>query len=126
MPMHREPASFPAAFNAPIIRAGDWLIVSGQLGIPVDSGTQAGDFLDEVRAAFGKVRALLVREGATPREIVKLTVFLASLDDYADMNDVCAEFFGDHRPARTTIGARLVRGARVEIEAWAYSPMTQR
>lgn len=110
----------PVGPYTPIVRAGDWLIVSGQVGIAdgklVDGGT--GGQLDR---ALRNMEALLESEGATKEHVVKTTVFLRHMSDYALMNDVYTGFFGDHRPARSAIGvAELPIGALVEVEAWAH------
>jgi 2-iminobutanoate/2-iminopropanoate deaminase len=67
------------------------------------------------------VAAVLDTEGATLAQVVKTTVYLRHIDDFAAMNEVYAEVFGGHRPARSTVGvAGLPMGALVEIEAWAH------
>ncbi|TAM60116.1 RidA family protein [bacterium] len=110
---------FPPAFNVPIIRAGHWLIVSGQLAIR-DGALVEGGIAAEAECVIDNLERLLQSEGASLRHVVKVGIFLADLDDYAVMNAAMARRFGEHRPARTTIGAQLVRGARIEMEAWAY------
>jgi 2-iminobutanoate/2-iminopropanoate deaminase len=66
--------------------------------------------------------AVLATEGATLAHVVKTTVFLRHIEDFPAMNAVYAEVFGEHRPARATVGvAGLPMGALVEIEAWAYT-----
>jgi len=110
---------FPPAFNTPIVRAGEWLIVSGQL--PMRGGALVeGGIAAETAQVIANIEQLLAAENACLSDVAKVSVFLADLDDYPVMNQTMAERFGDHRPARTTVGARLVRGARVEMEAWAY------
>ena len=111
--------STPVGPYTPIVRAGEWLVCSGQLGLAggtlVEGGTgpQAGQ-------AIANVAALLAGEGATLADVVKTTVFLVDMDDFAAMNDAYVEAFGDHRPARSAVGvAALPLGALVEVEAWA-------
>ena len=104
------------------MRAGDWLVVSGQLGL-VDGALVHGGVADEVRHALANMSALLEGEGASLSSVVKTTVFLRHMSDYAAMNDAYLEAFGDHRPARAAVGvAGLPLSALVEIEAWAYMP----
>ena len=105
----------------PIVRSGDWLVVSGQVGI-VDGKLVSGGMEAELRQAIANLGALLEDEGASLEDVVKTTVFLRHLGgDYPRMNDVYMELFGDHRPARSAIGvAELPLGALVELEAWAY------
>lgn len=104
-----------------IVRAGNWLVTSGQIGMRdgklVHGGTQ-----DQLRQALANVRSLLEAEGATLADVVKTTVFLRHLSDYTAMNDAYIAAFGDHRPARSAIGvSELPLNALVEIEAWAWS-----
>jgi 2-iminobutanoate/2-iminopropanoate deaminase len=104
----------------PIVRAGDWLVISGQVGLS-EGGLVGGGVQPQVRQAIANVRALLEGEGATLAHVVKTTVYLTSMDDYSAMNDAYIEAFGDHRPARAAIAvAALPIGALVEIEAWAF------
>lgn len=114
--------STPVGPYTPIVRAGEWLVVSGQVGIRdgalVEGGTPA-----EVAQALENLAALLDAEGATLADVVKTTVFLTDLGDYGSMNDAYVAAFGDHRPARSAVGvAALPLGARIEIEAWAHRP----
>ncbi|MBK9180071.1 MAG: RidA family protein [Acidimicrobiales bacterium] len=112
--------STPVGPYTPIVRAGDWLVVSGQIGI-VD-GKLVGDGLQgELRQAIANLAALLDAEGASLADVVKTTVFLRHMNDYPQMNETYVAELGDHRPARSAIGvAELPLGALVEIEAWAY------
>ena len=114
--------STPVGPYTPIVRAGDWLICSGQLGIVdgvlVDSGVQ-----DQAQQAIVNLRALLEGEGASLQSVVKTTVFLTHISDFALVNEVYAAGFGDHRPARSAVAvSALPLGGLVEIEAWAYHP----
>ncbi len=113
--------SKPVGPYTPIVRAGEWLVVSGQVGI-VDGKLVSGGLEDELRQAVANLAVLLGREGATLADVTKTTVFLRHLgSDYSKMNEVYMELFGDHRPARSAIGvADLPLGALVELEAWAH------
>ena len=112
--------SKPAGPYTPIVRAGDWLIVSGQVGLG-DSGLVEGGVVPETTQALANLRALLESEGATMADVVKTTVFLADIAEWPTMNEPYLEAFGDHRPARSAFAvAGLPLGARVEVEAWAY------
>ena len=102
------------------MRAGDWLVVSGQVGLAggviVDGGVEA-----EVRQALANLAAVLATEGASLTDVVKTTVFLRHISDYPVMNDIYLEVFGVHRPARSAVAVGgLPLGALVEIEALAY------
>ena len=112
----------PVGPYTPIVRAGDWLICSGQLGMRegalVDGGVQA-----QARQAIANLAALLEGEGASLGHVAKTTVFLSHISDFALVNEVYVECFGDHRPARSAFAvAALPMGGLVEIEAWAFAP----
>lgn len=114
--------SKPLGPYTPIVRAGDFLVTSGQLGI-VDGNLVEGGIVAETRQTMANLRALLESEGASLSDIVKTTVFLADIEDWAAMNEPYLEALGDHRPARSAFAVGgLPLGARVEIEAWAYHP----
>lgn len=110
----------PIGPYTPIVRAGDWLVTSGQLGA-VDGKLVGGGFAAELTQALANVRDLLEGAGASMGQVVKTTVFLHHLSDYAPMNEIYCEAFGSHRPARSAFAvAELPLGALVEIEAWAW------
>lgn len=110
----------PVGPYTPIVRAGEWLVVSGQVGL-ADGKLVPGGVADELRQAIANLETQLATEGATLADVVKTTVFLRHMSDYAAMNDTYVEAFGDHRPARSAIGvAELPIGALVEVEAWAW------
>lgn len=108
----------PAGPYTPIVRAGEWLVVSGQVGLR--DGALVDGVVEQTTQAVANVRALLEGEGASLDDVVKTMVFLADIGDFAVMNEAYMAAFGDHRPARSTIGvAGLPLGALVEVEAWA-------
>lgn len=111
--------SKPVGPYTPLVRAGDTLYVSGQLGL-IDGALVDG--LDaQVRQAVANIAALLEAEGARLDNVVKTTVLLDSIDDYAAMNVAYTESFGDHRPARAAFAVQdLPLGGLVEIEAVAW------
>ena len=110
----------PRGPYTPIVRAGEWLVTAGQVGVR-DGQLVAGGVVEETRQALANIRTLLESEGASMNDVVKTTVLLADIDEWGAMNDPYVEAFGDHRPARTAFAAGgLPVGARVEIEAWAY------
>jgi 2-iminobutanoate/2-iminopropanoate deaminase len=111
--------SKPVGPYTPIVRAGDWLVCSGQLG--VKDGTLAEGIVEQTTQALANMAALLEAEGASLANVVKTTVFLSDIDNWPVMNEPYVAAFGDHRPARSAfaVGA-LPLGALVEIEAWAY------
>ena len=110
----------PVGPYTPVVRAGEWLVVSGQVGL-ADGKLVSGGLEDELRQAIANLRGHLEANGASLTDVVKTTVFLRHMSDYALMNEVYMAEFGDHRPARSAIGvAELPIGALVEIEAWAH------
>ena len=114
-----NPPGKPVGPYTPIVRAGGWLVVSGQLGL-LDGRLVAGGLAGELAQALKNLEAQLASEGASLADVVKTTVFLRHMSDYAQMNEVYVAAFGDHRPARSAVGvAELPLGALVEVEAWA-------
>lgn len=117
--------STPIGPYSPIVRAGDLLVVSGQLGL-VDGEMIVGGVTAETTRALVNMAALLEAEGASLSDVVKTTVFLRHMRDFDLMNEAYVACFGDHRPARSAFAvAELPRLALVEIEAWAWSPATK-
>src|ERR1044071_9897873 len=124
-----EPVPTPSAPGAagpysPAVRAGDWLALAGQVGLDPSTGKLVdGDVAAQTRQAMANVAAVLGDCGATLGDVAKTTVFLVDMGDFPVMNEVYADAFAGHRPARSTIGvAALPLGARVEVEVWAYVP----
>ena len=109
---------------SPAVRAGDWLVLAGQ--VPLDPATGqfiTGDAKAQIQRVLDNVVAVLEDCGASLADVAKTTVFVTDLADFAVMNDVYAAVFGDHKPARSTVQvAALPGGAGVEIEVWAYAP----
>ena len=113
-------SSTPIGPYSPVVRAGDWVVVSGQIGM-VDGKVVSGGVVAEVTQALANLQALLESEGTTKTDVVKTTVFLRHMRDFPLMNTAYADFFGDHRPARSAFAVvELPALALVEIEAWAY------
>jgi 2-iminobutanoate/2-iminopropanoate deaminase len=98
---------------------GDVIYLSGMLGSDT-SGVVAGGITPETRQALTNVRSALEKSGATMDDVVKCTVFLADMQEWAAMNQVYATFFTKHKPARSAVAVSgLARSARVEIECVA-------
>jgi len=117
-----DTAPRPTQPYSPMVRAGDWLVVSGQLGM-VDGVIVDGGVAAQATQSVANIVALLATEGAAATDVVKTTVFLADIADLAVLNEAYMAAFGDHRPARSTFAvAGLPFGGAVEIEAWAYAP----
>jgi len=103
------------------IRAGDLVFASGQIPIdPVTGEFVAGGIAEQTEQVLRNLTAVFEAAGVTMKQVVKTTVFLVDMDDFAAMNEVYGRFFGSEPPARATVqAARLPRDARVEIEAIA-------
>lgn len=113
----------PAAIGpySQAIRAGQWLYTSGQIPLTPGGEMVDGDATLQTQQVFANLRAVLDVAGASLSQVVKTTVFVADLNDFAAVNAVYADAFGDHRPARSTVQvARLPRDAKVEIEVVAF------
>jgi 2-iminobutanoate/2-iminopropanoate deaminase len=104
------------------VRAGDFLFVSGQLGIDPSTKKMAeGGVEQQAERALSNIAAILEAAGADMGSVVKTTVLLQSMDDFTRLNAVYAKFFPKDPPARATFQvARLPLGGRVEIEAIAF------
>jgi 2-iminobutanoate/2-iminopropanoate deaminase len=110
----------PVGPYTPVVRAGGWLVCSGQLGVSEGKLVEGG-VAAQVTQAVANLGLLLRGDGASLTDVVKTTVFLADIGDYATMNEAYTAAFGDHRPARSAFAvAALPLGAAVEIEAWAW------
>lgn len=113
----------PAAIGpySQAIRAGDMLFLSGQLPVDPASGQMVeGDIAAMTRQIFKNISAVLAAAGSSLDKIVKVTVFLADINDFAAMNAAYAEFFPAAPPARSAVQvARLPKDARIEIEVIA-------
>ena len=114
----------PLGPYTPAVRAGDWIIVSGQLG------QRDGKLVDGLGAQTTQVvenlKSLLAEHGAAMTDIAKTLCFLVNFSNevFAEFNEAYVAGFAGHRPARSTIGvAALPGGALAEIEAWAYKPL---
>jgi len=118
----RAPGPFQGAPYNQAIRVGDLVFVAGQLGIVLESGELAGPAVEEqTEQVMQNMSAILGAAGSGLDRLVKTTVFLLDLADFAGMNEVYARHVGDRPPARSTIGiSQLPSGARVEIEAIAH------
>ncbi|MEO6125584.1 MAG: Rid family hydrolase [Ilumatobacteraceae bacterium] len=113
----------PLGPYTPVVRAGDWIIVSGQLGI-VDGALVEGGVAAQTAQAVANVTSQLATVGAELTDVVKTMCFLTDMDTFATFNEAYVTGFGGHRPARSTVGVAALpaAGAGVEIEAWAFKP----
>jgi len=107
----------PRGPYSPAVRAGDFIFVSGQ--VP----STPGEIGDETRQVLENLKRVLEGCGATLADVAKCSVFLAEGKDFAAMNQVYTEFFGESRPARTTVvSAFALPNIKIEIDAIAYKP----
>ena len=103
-------------------RAGDLVFVSGQVGFGADGKLVAGGIEAETRQTLDNVANALHAADAEIKDVVKVTVWLADLDEFPAFNAIYRDYFPQRPPARSTVEAGLMIGARVEIEAVAYAP----
>ena len=114
------PAPFQGAPYSQAIKAGDYVFVSGQLGLRPGGTELVGGVAEQTEQVFSNLGAILEEAGSGLDRLVKTTVFLTDLGDFQAMNEVYARHAGDTPPARSTIEvAALPSGAAVEIEAMA-------
>ena len=120
--VHSEAAPAAVGPYSQAVRAGDFLFVSGQLGIdPATKRMAEGGIENQAERALANIAAILEAAGGDMRSVVKTTVLLQSMDDFARLNQVYARLFPSDPPARATYQvAQLPLGALVEIEAIAY------
>ena len=114
--------SAPAAIGpySQAIKVGDMVFTSGQIAL-----TPNGEFLDgsveaQARQVLKNLSEVLKEAGSSMSKVVKTTIFLADMGDFAAVNEIYAEAFGDHKPARSTVAVKtLPKNALIEIEAVA-------
>lgn len=106
------------------IKAGHFVYTAGQIGLEPESGVMvAGGIEAETRRALKNLQGILEAAGSSLDQVVKTTVFLLDMNDFAVMNSIYAEFFTGICPARSTVQVPgLPKGAKVEIEAVALVP----
>lgn len=119
----RAPAAIGTYSQA--VRAGDTVYLSGQ--IPLDPATGElveGGIAEHVRRVFDNLRALAEEAGASLADVVKLNVYLTSMDNFPVVNEIMATYFEEPYPARAAVGvAELPKGVAVEMDAVIYSPV---
>lgn len=113
----------PAAIGpySQAIRVGNIVYTSGQIPLDPATGTFVeGGIKEQTRQALTNIKAILEEAGTSMDNVVKTTVFMANMDDFADMNAVYAEFFTEPYPARSAVAVKtLPKGALIEIEVIA-------
>lgn len=122
-PERVQTGSAPAAIGpySQAIRLGDLVFTAGQ--IPLDPGSMeivAGDVQAQTERVLDNLKEILIEAGASLETVVKTTVYLADMNEFAAMNEVYGRYFSRHKPARSTVEvARLPKDVRVEIDAIA-------
>ncbi|HKY59992.1 MAG TPA: Rid family detoxifying hydrolase [Gemmatimonadota bacterium] len=109
----------PAGAYSQGIESGELIFTAGQIGKDPATGEIPGSIEAQTTRAIENVQAVLEAAGSGLDRVVKTTVFLSDMDDFAAYNTVYAEFLPEPRPARSTIGAHLPDGILIEIEAIA-------
>ncbi len=123
---HRAPKAI-GPYSQGVIANG-FVFTAGQVALdPATGEVVAGDVADQTTRVMENLRAILSAAGSSFEHVVKTTVFLVDMADFAAMNEVYARAFGDHRPARSTVAvSALPKGVRVEIEAVATTATGER
>lgn len=103
------------------VRVGNWLILSGQIGINPETGALApGGIKAETEQTMENIKRTLEKYGSSLDQVVKCTVMLADISEWGAMNEVYITYFPNHKPARSAFGTSgLALGARLEIKCWA-------
>jgi 2-iminobutanoate/2-iminopropanoate deaminase len=113
----------PPGPYSPAVRAGDFIYVSGQIAVDPATGIRTtGNIEVETRRVLDNIKMILEGCGASMADVVKCSVFLGKGSDFAAMNAIYAEYFGDEKPARSTIVCGFVADILVEIDCVAYKP----
>jgi 2-iminobutanoate/2-iminopropanoate deaminase len=120
----RQPAGLPVPVPpySPVVVAGDLVFTAGQVAMTADGTIVPGGIVEQTRQVLGNVAAGLDAAGCSMDDVVKTTVFLADLADFAACNEEYARHFAEPYPARSTVQVGLAAGLLVEIEAVARRP----
>jgi 2-iminobutanoate/2-iminopropanoate deaminase len=111
--------SAPSAIGpyAQAVKMGDLLFTSGQIPLGLDGQIVQGGIKEQTHQVFANLRAILEAAGSSFASVLKATVFIKDMNQFAELNEVYASYFSDHKPARSTVEvARLPRDVFVEIE----------
>ena len=103
------------------VKMGNYLWTSGQIPLKADGSMVEGGIVEQTHQVFQNLQAVLNEAGASFQDVVKATVFIQNMNQFAQVNDIYASYFGDHKPARSTVQvARLPKDALIEIELVAF------
>lgn len=115
-----EHAPQPVGPYCQAVEAGNFVFVSGQLGIDPRTGVKVeGGIEKETEQTLRNITAILKEAGLTLKDVVKVTVYVKDMSDFQKMNEVYSQFFSEHKPARACVEANLVKDFLVEIDAVA-------
>jgi len=120
--IRRYPTPLPVPFSK-AVRAGDFLFLSGVLAMDAQARIVEGDVQAQTKLILERIAATLAECGASTSQVVKATVWLADLADFAAFNAEYAKHFAGALPARSCVQAVLYQGAKVEIEVQAFAPL---
>ena len=115
----------PAAIGpySQAIMAGGLLYTSGQLGLDPDTGALPETIEEQTKQSLKNIQAIMEEAGLQKTDVIKTVVFLKNMSDFAVVNGIYADFFGEHKPARSCVEvAQLPKGGLVEIEVVASRP----
>ena len=107
---------------SPAVRAGDFIFVSGQVPTDTDGQVVAGGIEAQTRQVFKRLEDVLALAGCTLDDVCKVGVWLDDARDFGSFNRVYMECFGSHRPARSTVEARMMIDVKIEMDVVAYKP----
>ncbi|MCX7878101.1 MAG: RidA family protein [Ignavibacteria bacterium] len=119
--IYSDKAPLPIGPYSQAILAGDYLFLSGQIAIEPSNGEIInGNIKEQTRKVLENIEQILLSAGSSLSKVIKTTVFIRNMDDFADMNEVYKNFFGETKPARSTVEvSRLPKDALIEIEVIA-------
>ncbi len=117
--IQRFASDLPLPFSK-AVRAGGFLFLSGQIAMDAHGKPLPGDIAAQTHAVLKAIAVTLAEHGANLADVVRVSVWLADLDDFGAFNTVYAEYFAGALPARSTVQSRLGYGAAIEIEVQAY------
>lgn len=100
--------------------SGEIFYSSGQIPLKADGELAQGGIAEQTHQVFANLQAVLDEAGSSLAQVIKTTVFIKDMNDFAELNSIYASYFGDHKPARSTVEvARLPKDVKVEIEVIA-------
>ena len=118
--IHTEKAPKVVGPYSQAVGIGDWIFCSGQIGMDPKSGELVSGIEKQTEQALKNLKAVLKEAGSDEGSVLKTTIFITDMKNYATVNEIYGKVFKDHKPARSTVGvASLPKGALVEIEAIA-------